>query len=321
MRNGTLWFAAVLAVLCIGFDAQAHDSGKDLKHLVERANLVFVGQATRVEYRSLPSANRDEGLIPHTFVTYAVERVLRGSAPGQEITLRFIGGPDGRGRFLTVSRVPIVQQGDRDLLFVDDAADASCPLVQCEKGRFRILGDRVYNAHGAPVLSVAQGKIVARGRPPQELLTYRYPAPSFDDLLRNPEVVEHLRSLQLSMEEARRRYAAEAPKEIVVVDQVTEQSTEGDEGLNTKAAPQAKPEPPVTAAHFLGVAESIARSTARKPAPVRGADMRSPVAASRLQAMTPGNPPARQGQPGKRDEAEAKALEANGFNPVIRKRQ
>lgn len=322
MRNGSLWLAVAVAVLCIGLDARAHDSGRDLNQLVEHSNLVFVGRVTRVEYRNLPSSNREEGLIPHTFATYAVERVLRGSAPGQEITLRFIGGPDGSGRFLTVSRIPIVQQGDRDLLFVDNAADASCPLVQCEKGRFRILGDRIFNSHGAPVLSVEKGKIIARGRPPQELLTYRFPSPSFDDLIQNPEVLERLRTMGLSVEEARRRYAAEAPKEIVVADHVSEQNTDGDMAVNATASPEAKPGPLVTAAHFLGVTESIARSTARKPAQVRGADVRSPIAASRLAPVAPANPPAAAKRPSaKTDEAEARALEANGFNPVLRKRE
>jgi hypothetical protein len=289
MRNASLWTAAVLAVVCIGSTAQAHDAGRDLNHLVERANLVFVGRVTAIEYRSLPSENQEEGTIPHTFVTYAVERVLRGNAPGQ-ITLRFIGGPDGRGRFLTVSRVPIVQQGDRDLLFVENAESATCPLVQCEKGRFRILGDRVYASQGAPVRSIDKGKVIARGRPPQELLTYRYPSPSFDDLLQNPEFVEHLRALGLSTDVARKRYAAEAPKEIVAMDVVTEE-TNDDAGTNTKAAPQAKPEPPVTLARFLGVTESIARTTARKPAAVRGVDARAAATAPRLRAAAPGNPP------------------------------
>src|SRR6266508_956888 len=150
MRNVSLWVAAASAAVCIGVDAQAHDRGKDLKELVEQSNLVFVGRATRVEYRALPSEDNEEGLIPHTFVTYRVEEVLRGVAPGREITLRLIGGPDGRGRFLTVSKVPIIQQGDQDLLFVDDPGNPSCPLVQCENGRFRILGERIYDSGGAP---------------------------------------------------------------------------------------------------------------------------------------------------------------------------
>lgn len=291
MRNRSLWLAAVLAVVCISLDARADGSGKDLNELVEHSNLVFVGRVTNVEYRVLSSENKDEGRVPHTFVTYAVEKVFRGNAPGMEITLRFIGGPDGRGRFLTVHRVPIVQQGDRDLLFVDDPANATCPLVQCEKGRYRILGDRIYNSHGAPVQSVTKGKVIARGRPPQELLTYRFPAPTFDELMQNPEAAEQLRAMQLPVDEARKRYAAEAPKEIVVMDHVTEQKTEGDTGINMRASAQGKEGPPLALAQFLGITEGIARSATRKPVAVKGADVRASVA-PRMRAAAPGTPPA-----------------------------
>lgn len=289
MRNGVGRFAVALVVGCLAVQAWAHGPGNDLGKLVERANLVVVGQVTRIEYRALPSADNGEGLVPHTFVTYAIEKVVRGSAPGPEITLRIIGGPDGRGRFLAVSRVPVVQQGDRDLLFIENTADPSCPFVECEKGRFRILRDRVHDSQGAPVQSIAQGKIVSRGRPPQELLTYRFPAPTFDDLLQNPEFAERIRAMQMTVEEARRRYAAEAPKEIVITDHVVEDARpDGDRGTNMRPSPQTARElPPLPLAQVLRETESLARAATRKPAPVQSADTRLPGAARRLGALAP----------------------------------
>jgi hypothetical protein len=293
MRNGVGRFAVALFAGCLALEVWAHGPGNDLGKLVERANLVVVGQVKRIEYRALPSADTGEGLIPHTFVTYGIEKVVRGSAPGPEITLRIIGGPDGRGRFLAVSRVPVVQQGDRDLLFIENPADPSCPFVECDKGRFRILRDRVYDSQGAPVQGIAHGKIVSRGRPPQEFLTYRFPAPTFDDLLQNPQFAEQIRAMQLSVAEARKRYAAEAPKEIVITDHVVDNPRpDEDRGGNMRPSPQANREtPPLPLAQLLDATESLARTATRKPVAVQSADTRLPVAARRLGALPPASTP------------------------------
>src|SRR6266508_2159476 len=149
MRKRSLIFVALAAVLA-PLAVHAHSpmdrgAGADLTQLADQSNLVFIGDAEKVTYRNARRANEGEGPIPYTIVTYRISRVLRGKAPGDRITMRFVGGPDERGRFLTVSGVPIVQKGDQDLLFVNDTRDPSCPLVFCELGRYRILNDAVFD--------------------------------------------------------------------------------------------------------------------------------------------------------------------------------
>lgn len=130
--------------------------------------------------------------------------------------MRFQGGSDGQGGFVEVSGVPLLQPGEQDLLFVRNNGEKGCPLVDCERGRFRILKDAVYNTHGAPVRSVSEARIVARGAPPEEFRRFRYPAPQFDELIKNPEVKRKLKEQNISPDDARKRYESEAPKEIEV---------------------------------------------------------------------------------------------------------
>jgi len=134
--------------------------------LVDRvggADLVFVGEVVRVAHRLSDVAGPDTMAAPHTFVTYAVEEVLLGRA-GDEVTLRFAGGPTGDGRFARVSGVPRFTPGDRDLLLVQDNERSACPLVGCGQGRYRLLDDRVYTEGGRELRVAADGRLVAGAR-------------------------------------------------------------------------------------------------------------------------------------------------------------
>src|SRR5215212_1607975 len=125
MPKSIRFLLATVAIITAGVasDVSAHSpqektQGGDLMELVERANLVFVGHVVKVSYRNAePADEKSEGAIPYTIVTYEVEQVLRGEAPAREISFRLVGGPDGTGRFLTVSGVPTIQEGDQDILF------------------------------------------------------------------------------------------------------------------------------------------------------------------------------------------------------------
>jgi hypothetical protein len=77
---------SALAAACAGPMASAHSpmdnkQAHDLAQLVDRSNLVLVGQARKVVYRNA-RGEKGEGPIPYTIVTYGIERVLRGKAPG-----------------------------------------------------------------------------------------------------------------------------------------------------------------------------------------------------------------------------------------------
>ena len=125
---------------------------------IQQADLVFDGEVVDVSYRSSDLTGPDQISLPHTFVTYSIRHVFKGSsAAGKSITLRMQGGPDGQGRFLKVSGVPDFQPGDRDILFVQGNGSAICPLVGWEQGRFRIIRDQLFSHLGQEVWVTDQG--------------------------------------------------------------------------------------------------------------------------------------------------------------------
>jgi hypothetical protein len=133
-----------------------------LSNFGKEADFIFHGVVTKVEYRLSDGTPQ----LPHTFVTFQVENLLKGQVNQQFITLRFIGGPDNEGNFLMVPGVPLFDVGDRDMLFVKGNGQSGCPLVKCEQGRFRIINNQVFTDQGRQLLQNNQGKLVA-GSPVQ----------------------------------------------------------------------------------------------------------------------------------------------------------
>jgi hypothetical protein len=80
-----------------------------------------------------------------TKVTLRVEQTIKGSAP-QTLVVEVLGGTLG-DTTLRVSHVPEFRVGDRDVLFLSNAAHAVSPLVGSDQGRFRVLAD---NETGVP---------------------------------------------------------------------------------------------------------------------------------------------------------------------------
>ena len=199
--------------------AQAHapfdqSTVGDVRLLVNSAKLIVHGKIAKVTY--VNGASRAGRPQPHTFVTYDLGEVLfpKELSGRLQLTLRFVCGPDGQGRFLDVGGVPKFMVGDEDILFVAENGERGCALVMCEFGRFRVLDDMVYESHGSPVTRMTLKSIIAIGIGPAELQKFSFPAPAFDELIKNPSAQRILKEMGLSEAEARRRYAAEAPKEI-----------------------------------------------------------------------------------------------------------
>jgi len=314
-----------IAVACLCVNGFAHSpmdkaQGGDLAQLVNQSNLVFTGRAASVTYRTV-KGDEGEGEIPYTFVTYRIEKVLRGQAPGDQITLRFVGGPDGRGRFLSVTGVPVIQEGDRDVLFVGNTEDPSCPLVFCEHGRYRVLNDQVYDTYGSPVREISKAKVLSRGHAPAELLTVRYPTPKFDELAKNPEVQELLKQQNLSMDEARGRYEREAPKFLEFRESYG--APEKNEDAGDKATSATKPDRnvPLPLARFLSAALEQVKVSKRAPAAVRGVSVTTQFRAAKLTLTKPYDLTPGKFTPANAEADEYKAYEQNGSNPVIRKQQ
>lgn len=204
---------SALAVACLltgGIAASAPAAAADLNELAAASRFIVHSRVSKVDYALSEAAQGQPG-VPHTIVTFDVVKPLQGSVGAASFTLRFIGGPDGRGRFMQASNVPVFQLGDEDILFVRDNGSKGCALAGCADGRFRVLNGLVYDGTGVPVLSIESNRVVASGETPAELGTIRFPRPSFEALMKNREAREALARQGLSVAEARQHYEAHAP--------------------------------------------------------------------------------------------------------------
>jgi hypothetical protein len=174
----------VVGILMVVAPAQADQiQSLDIHDTFDEAEFVFNGTVTDIRYQNSalvpklddagapvvdPNGNPvyDEwSEIPHTFVTYQINHIYKGLAPGgapggSELTLRFLGGQSSidPSRYTLVSNIPLFDLNDRDILFVAGNADRSCPLADHLAGRFRILRDpndpadpsteKIYNEFG-----------------------------------------------------------------------------------------------------------------------------------------------------------------------------
>lgn len=342
MKNLRLFGVSLaMAIAGAGFQPAAHGHGSmgsneagKLASLMETANLVVTGEVAGVEYRNSKPGSKGEPSLPHAFVTYRIEDVFRGKARDETLTMRFVGGPDGRGGFMDVSGVPLFQEGERDLLFVTGNGEKGCPLVACEWGRYRIYEHGVYNTKGSPVRAVVDGMAIARGITPEKLRTFSFRAPTFDGLIQNPEVRELLEKREESMDELRELYQASAPKRIEVYTEVTDSNSRGDaqhmqrkergttmnqdDGAASMEEPEI-PEGPMAVEEFLGIVKELSQQTKRKPEPVRSIDSDAPIYVEMARQMKPQEPPRRK-QGASADEQELEMLRESDFNPVLGKK-
>ncbi len=325
----------VLAFLGTGSRALAHadigsDRGGDLARLAEQSNLVFLGRVAKVDYRLSAQSTGEGGGLPHTIVTYEIRSVLRGQSPGKTFMMRFMGGADRRGRFMEVSGVPLFQPGEEDLLFVSGNGEKNCPLVLCEWGRFRVYKGGVYNNHGFPVRAVSKTNVIARGMPPKEFLTFRYPAPKFDDLIKNEEVQRLMKQQTMSAADMRKRYESEAPKQIELSRDIPAAAGKDAPGASSTGStaiattPEGLPEGPMAVEEFTEAVKRVLAKTTRKPAPVKSINPAAPIRVAPAKDRTPklveapAAPPAPQTAA---EKAELEALKKQDFNPVLKKPQ
>jgi hypothetical protein len=127
--------------------------------LVAEADTIFRGRVTAVVARRVQRPDTPDVLIK-TYVTFTVERVLKGRA-GPTITLEFLGGTVGADR-LEVSGMPVFRRDGRDLVFVQKNGSQFCPLVALGHGRYRVEPDAagardiVVRDNGVPLADPAE---------------------------------------------------------------------------------------------------------------------------------------------------------------------
>lgn len=131
--------------------------------LVSEAESIHRGKVMNVRCEWV---NRPDGRVIKTFVTFAVQRTLKGH-PAKELTLQLSGGTlDGVSD--AIVGVPQFSIGQMDIVFVRQNGVSFCPLVGMMHGRYRIQTDhasgREYVARddGVPIESEHEVQLVQR---------------------------------------------------------------------------------------------------------------------------------------------------------------
>lgn len=151
--------------------------------LVAEAEAIYRGTVTSIEARRV--ARPEGGTIIKTFVTFAVDSVLKGPTQS-EVVLEFLGGTVG-DESLEVTGMPKFAVGQREFVFVQKNGTQLCPLVGLMHGRYRVLRDAdgahdyVARDNGAPLTDTAEVELPMTPLPAQ-MRTARAATPGADAL-------------------------------------------------------------------------------------------------------------------------------------------
>lgn len=323
-----LWMGALSCLVgSTGSLASDMRGSSDLKQLVEQSNLVIVGEVASVKYINVKIEGGGE--LPHTIVTYRVQDSLRGISVDGLLSLRFIGGTDGRGSFMTAGGVPQFQEGERDILFVaGNGEDERCPLVDCEWGRYRLHQNLVFNTQGQPVVDITNDVAFARGERAEPFRIFKYPTPRFDDLMENPEVRAMLTQRNISVEEARGQYEAMAPKLVVMtlsdLPATPSQDRGADGSVSSENPAGAIDAKPVSIDTFVARIKQLHGQASRRPDPVWSINPDAPTILGKRPSPSAPAMPIQAREPRQispEDEEEVRRMKEQGFNPVLKKKQ
>lgn len=152
-RKALLLFCCLLATPVFA-SQQRHD----LDASVYDADFIFEGVVERVLFAN--SQPGEQPALPHTFVTYRIERIFKGNASSSLVTLRLLGGKPDADELLHVDGIPMMDVGDRDILFVRRNGQSICPLTACAAGRYRVFDNAIYNDEGRAIRMTSVGGVV-----------------------------------------------------------------------------------------------------------------------------------------------------------------
>jgi hypothetical protein len=117
--------------------------------LMTEATLIFEGTVVDVSHRNSDVLSSDDVEMPHTFVTFKIDRVFKGASEAKDyITLRMQSGPDGRGNTLIIPGIPQFELGDHQIIFVHGNGVRICPVVGWEQGQFHLIDNQVLASDG-----------------------------------------------------------------------------------------------------------------------------------------------------------------------------
>ncbi|MBF6649585.1 hypothetical protein [Methylobacter sp. BlB1] len=215
-KRTLLGLATVSSLLFSNQGAFAHSAAEaqsgGLRDLMGRSAAVAFGKVVDIQYRNSEPTREEPNGVPHTFVTYAIDKVFRGYLP-EKFTLRIPGGADGKGGVYTETTAPTFARGETDVLFIEGGEPGDCQLVDCVGGRFRVSEDHIYNGYGVPLVE-AEKMLSFGGKPHFELNTMELPRPDFDKVITQAETIAWLKENQIDesrLDELRKKYEVEAP--------------------------------------------------------------------------------------------------------------
>ena len=104
--------------------------------LVQQATAIVIGKVS-----SLQSAWDSQGQKIVTYITLAVEEVLKGTVPDTTLTIKEIGGTLGDLQ-LWIDGNPEFTQGEKVLVFLTQNADGSARVLHLYQGKFSIFTDQ-----------------------------------------------------------------------------------------------------------------------------------------------------------------------------------
>ena len=136
MRFSSLFLGVALALLAPALRATTVIP-PSFPELVAKAEAIYRGKVTAVEARHVDRP--DGSRVIKTFVTVAIDKVLKGAAQGA-ITLEFLGGRVGDDSLL-ITGMPKFTVGAEEFVFVQRNGVQFCPLVAVMHGRYRVLHD------------------------------------------------------------------------------------------------------------------------------------------------------------------------------------
>jgi len=129
-----MFLVGVLAAISLGAARATSVIAPSFPELVQESQLIVRGTVTSVRCAWVDTT---QGRAIKTFVTFAVQKCLKGDAPA-ELVLQFLGGEiDGQG--MRVEGMPRFAAGQAEILFIADNGVQFCPLVGLMHGRYRVL--------------------------------------------------------------------------------------------------------------------------------------------------------------------------------------
>jgi len=312
-----LRLAAALACLAAASWVSAHVAtdvrGASLDVKVGEAEFIVRGVVSEIRYGYSRQVSEEEPPIPHTFVTYKIREVLKGEGDQRQLTLRFMGGPDGAGGYLTVQDVPLFEEGDEDILLVKGNGEVLCPLVRCDGGRYRIVDDRVYTNAGMPLLVGEQGELILGARRTDVgVREVRLPVVEEDLARREAELRDRvLETLPPELQDAVRATWAAGAEEARSLRPMT---SDGSVDTAEEAIPEgARP------LQVEALTKRIRRIVEARPGQVGRLRSVDPQARFEVPPPKPARPLEPEGRPGltEQERLELKRIEESGGDPVI----